>query len=96
MSELIEVVPSGSIGKQTYAADKPVIVTQVVLTAPTSAATVVLRDGNASGAVKLTMNTLVGDTNSVNLGEDQKGKRFDKGLHVKVTGLGALAYLEIV
>lgn len=96
MSELIEVTPSGAVGKQVFDADHPTIVTQVILTAPTSAASIQLRDGNASGEVKLTVHTLVGDTNTVNLGEDQKGKRFDKGLHVEVLGVGALGYLEIV
>lgn len=91
-SDLIEVTPSGTVGKQVYASTRPVVVKSVILTAPTSAATAIIRDGNASGTVMMTIKTPVGDTNNIVL---EGGKRFDKGLHAKVTGVGALCYLEI-
>jgi len=92
MSDIIEVTPSGTVGKQVYAtAGTQVILEQVILTAPTSAATVVIRDGNASGETKITMLASVGETMDSNVDE----VRFDKGMHVKVTPTDALAYLVI-
>ena len=91
MSVLIEVGISGTVGKQVFAANRPAVLKSVVLNSTVSAGVLVLRDGNSSGEVKLTLNRAAG-------GSDQRefcGVRFDKGIHAKVTGTGSLCYLEI-
>jgi len=90
-SELLEVGISGSVGKQVFASTRPVVLKSVIVNTTVSAGVVVIRDGNASGDVKLTLNQAVGSNNQTTL----VGKRFDKGMHVKVTGTGSLCYLEI-
>ena len=92
MAELIEVAPSGTIGKQTFATDKKVVLCGAILTAGVSAATLVIKDGNASGTTVLTLKTAI-NTSTPNV--EIEGKRFDKGMHVKVTPASALAYLQI-
>jgi hypothetical protein len=91
MSELLQVTPSGSVGKQVFASTKPVVLKSVVLDAPTSAGSLTIRDGNASGDIRLTANQALGGTKQIEL----CGKRFDRGMHVKVTGVDATCYLEI-
>ena len=91
-SELLEVGISGNVGKQVFATDKPVILKSIITSSPVSAGTFVVRDGNESGEVKLTLPQAAGSYNQVDL----SGKRFDKGMHVKVTGAGSLCYLEIM
>lgn len=92
MAELIEVAPSGTIGKQTFATTVKAVLRGVILTAGVSAATLVIRDGNASGTTVLTMKTAI-NTSTPNV--EICHKRFDKGMHVKVTPATALAYLQI-
>lgn len=91
-SELVEVGISGSVGKQVFASTRPVVLKSVIVNTTVSAGVVVIRDGNASGDVRLTINKAAGDNYQVEL----SGKRFDRGMHVKVTGAGALCYLEIM
>jgi len=92
MAESVQVTPSGSVGKQVYAATVPKVLESVFLDAPTSGATVTVRDGNASGDVRLQMTVPVAvGFNSAEL----DCVRFDRGMHVKVTGVGATAYLLI-
>lgn len=93
MSELLEVAPSGTIGKQTFATTKPVILDGIILTASASAATLVIKDGNASGTTVLTVKAAAGTSEPI---PDIK-RHFGKGMHVKVTpaGGGGLAYLLI-
>jgi len=92
MSELLEVGISGSIGKQVFASTRPVVLKSVIVNTTVSAGVVVIRDGNASGDVRLTVNQTAGGNKQIELA----GKRFDRGMHVKVTGTGALCYLEIM
>jgi len=92
MSELIEVGISGAVGKQVFATTRQTVLKSVITTSTVSAGTIVIRDGNASGEVKLTLIQGVGGSTPYQL----EGKRFDKGMHVKVTGVGSLAYLEIL
>lgn len=92
MAELVQVTPSGSIGKQTYAATVPKVLEHVYVDAPISAATLTIRDGNASGDVRLKMTVPV----AVGFNDAEvECVRFDRGMHVKVTGVGAAAYLLI-
>lgn len=93
--ELLEVTVSGSVGKQTFAtAGAPAILKGLALTPSGANATIKIRDGNASGTVVFfgrapsAQGTLVWDFSG-------EGKRFDKGMHVKVVGANAVAYLEL-
>ena len=94
MSVLKEVAISGSVGKQVFAdSDEPVILENVIATAGGASAVVVtVRDGNASGDVKLIAKSQAAVARPFRLGN---GVRFDKGMHVKVIGTGGLAYLVI-
>jgi len=92
MSELLEIGISGSVGKQVFASTKPVVLKSVIVNTSASAGVIVIRDGNASGEVKLTISQAAGENKQIELA----GKRFDKGMHVKVTGTGTLCYLEIM
>ena len=92
MAVSIEVTPSGTVGKQVYASGNPVIVESAILTpAVASAAVLVIRDGNASGDVRLTVNLAANTTRQFHLCDH----RFDKGMHVKVTPANAKAYIVI-
>lgn len=84
MAQLIEVTSSGSVGKQVFATTKPVILKGFLPPAGTSGAFMIIRDGNASGEVKLH----IGNAAAVGVLSDfgECGVRFDKGMHVKVTG----------
>lgn len=91
MSSLIEVTPSGTVGKQIFASDRPVVLKSIITTSTVSAGTTVIRDGNASGEALPTILQPVGSTDQISL----QGVRFDKGMHVKVTGTGSKCVLEI-
>jgi len=95
-----EVTVSGAVGKQVYdtslvtsAGNQKVVLRGVVLYAPTSAATVEVRQANASGQVEIALASPAQDSRPLDLGN--KGVRFDKGMHVEVIGTGAKAYLLI-
>ena len=92
MSILKSVAISGTIGKQVFASTQPVILKSAIIDAgPTSAGVAVIRDGNASGEIVLTIRASTNNSNPTPL----CGVRFDKGMHVKVLGSGAAAYLEL-
>lgn len=84
---------SGSVGKQVYPTDGtlPVVLEGYTIYAPTSAATVTIRSGNASGTIIHQGAALAQDSVEFEFGDI----RFDQGMHVKVTGLNAVAYLYI-
>ena len=96
-----EVTVSGAVGKQVYdtslatsaAANQKVVLRGVVLYAPTSAATVEVRQGNASGNVDVATASPAQDSRHLDFGN--KGIRYDKGMHVEVIGVDAKAYLLI-
>lgn len=91
-----EVVVSGSVGKQVFPTSgngKNVNLKGFLLASLSAKARVVIRDGNASGAIQYQGNTVSGGTLAVLLTEE--GHRFDKGMHVKVLGTGAACYLYI-
>lgn len=89
-----EVTTSGTVGKQVFAAGatpKAVTLGGFLLTASgTSAGSVTIRDGNASGEVKYIARAVLNTSRPVETG----CHRFDKGMHVKVLG-GATCYLMI-
>lgn len=88
----IEVTPSAAVGKQVFASTVPVMLHSVIVTpAAVSAATVIIRDGESSGTVKLTVNSPAGESCQFDMG----CKKFTKGMHVKITPANAKAYLLI-
>lgn len=101
--EIKSVAVSAAVGKQVYAvpigqgvgnsAAVKVVLRGLLLTPLSANARVVIREGNASGAIILVTNSLSA-RNPVPI-ELEEGKRFDTGMHVKVTGTGAVAYLYI-
>ena len=97
-----EVGISGAVGKQVYyvasgaisAGTRPVILRGLSMFPKTSAASVTIRDGNASGTTVINYSAVANDSNSLVF--PGKGLPFDKGMHVKVLGTtGALCYLFI-
>ena len=88
-SILVEV--SGSVGKQVIPTTTQCCVESVIITPSAAVGTVKIRDGNASGEVVFYgMAPNAGGTIQCNI--DHK---FTKGLHVKVIGANAQAYLII-
>lgn len=92
MAESKEITPSGTVGKQVFATTVQKVLCSVVVTpGTTSAAVVVIRDGNASGDVRLTATSPANESRQI----EMDGLRFDRGMHVKVTPSNAKAYLII-
>ena len=90
---LKEVVPSGTVGKQTFATTVKAILYGLHASPSGANMTVKIRDGNASGDV-----VYFGKFLSAYGAKDvpfSNGIRFDKGMHVKVIGALGAAYLEI-
>jgi hypothetical protein len=89
---LIEVAVSAAVGKQITPTTKSVHLCSVTLTPSAANATIKIRDGNASGEVVFYGRALsaAGTGNYHDLEH-----RFTKGMHVKVIGTNAVAYLEI-
>lgn len=92
MSDTKQVTPSGAIGKQVFDSTIRKKLVGILLDAPTSASTVEVRDGNASGQLMWSMSAIENDSRGYNF---RKCIRFDKGMHVEVIGLDAKCYLEI-
>ncbi len=94
------VTVSGSVGKQVYAITADPIVLRGVVLSPLSAnAFVQIRDGNASGTIRyrascLYQSALSGAESNGDI-LPGRGMSFNKGMHVKVLGTGAVAYLLV-
>ena len=88
------VAVSGTVGKQAYASTIPVVLHGLTLV-PLSGngAYVKIRDGNASGSVIIEANSIASGGSTGDYFEG--GIRFDKGMHVKVLGTGAVCYLHV-
>ncbi len=91
MSDIKSVAISGTVGKQVFSSTQPVILKGLILTPSASAALVTIRDGNASGEIKVVFRA--GDTTSRSA--ENLYYKFDKGMHVKVLGTGAVCYLVV-
>ena len=91
MADIRQVAVSGAVGKQVFASTEQSIVEHLILDAPTSAATVEVREANASGLMKMSLSVPAGQTKDVPMGDH----RFDTGMHVEVIGLNAKAYLVV-
>jgi len=90
MATTKEVTVSGAVGKQVFATTQQVCLKSVIVDAAVSA-TFVIRDGNASGDVKLKGRVDAGLTDQFALDD----LIFSKGMHFKLTGTGNTAYLVI-
>lgn len=89
---LLQVTSSGSIGKQVFGTSNSTAELCGALLTPTSAAaTMVIRDGNASGEVVLTLTRPANDSGPAG----HIAHKFTKGMHVKVTPGAALGYLVL-
>lgn len=95
-----QVTVSGSVGKQVYnvssgatsAGVKDVTLLGYSIYTPTSASTVVIRHGDASGDVMHEGQGVLDEPTEFLF---PGGMRFDRGMHVKVTGKDSVAYLYI-
>ena len=87
-SELVRVALTG----QATPVNSSKLVGTVSLSAIGADATVVLRNGNASGDVLLTVAALANTTVPVQL----HGAQFDKGIYATLTGAGAEVSIELV
>lgn len=88
---LLQVTVSGAVGKQTIPTTNQAHLKEVILTPSGANATVKIRDGNASGEV-----VLFARAASAHGSECFKAcHKFTKGMHVKVIGANAEAYLVL-
>lgn len=90
---LKEVAVSGSVGKQTFAVTIPTVLKGFSITPSGANSSIKIRDGNASGDVVFFGRFLSAfGTKTIPF---KCGVRFDKGMHVKILGTAAVAYLQI-
>lgn len=90
---LLEVTVSGTVGKQVIPTTKQVTLGSLVLTPSAANASIKIRDGNASGEVVLYATCPSAGKQSINL--QDVCHKFTKGMHVKVLGTAAVAYLTL-
>lgn len=88
---MLEVTPSGSIGKQTIPTDKQATVCGVLITPSAANARVKIRDGNASGEV--VFYAVVPSAAPQRSEFYPMNHKFTKGMHVNVIGTNNVAYL---
>lgn len=89
---LQEVTVSGSVGKQVVPTTKQVRLCGLTLTPSAANATIKIRDGNASGEVVFFGRAL---SAYGGFSPDDIEHKFTKGMHVKVIGANAVAYLSL-
>jgi len=95
MSILKQVTISAAVGKQVIATTEKTRLHQVILVpSAVSAAVLVLRDGNASGEVIASLNVAANTPFSLPV-KQENGMPIGRGLHCKITGTGAVGYLEL-
>lgn len=88
---LIQVTVSGTVGKQVTLTTDKVKLNTILLTPSGANATIKVRDGNASGEVVLFARALSAyGTKCMEVCHN-----FTKGMHVKIIGTNAEAYLDI-
>ena len=91
---LKEVAVSGTVGKQVFAGTStPAVLKGFSITPSGANSSIKIRDGNASGDVVFFGRFLSAfGTKTIPF---KCGVRFDKGMHVKILGTAAVAYLQI-
>lgn len=88
---LLEVAVSGTIGKQTIPTTQQATLKGIVLTPSAANASIKIRDGNASGEVVFYARMSA----TSDSGEFFPEHKFTKGMHVKILGANAVAYLVL-
>lgn len=88
---LIQVAISGTVGKQVYPTNRQIELESITLTPSAANATIKIRDGNASGEVVFFGRA----TSAYGSRTFEVCHNFTKGMHVKVIGTLAEAYLDI-
>lgn len=88
---LIQVAISGTVGKQVKSSTEVAELHNVILTPSGANASIKIRDGNASGEVILFARATSANGTVV----VSTCHKFTKGMHVKVLGTLAEAYLDI-
>ncbi len=88
---LLGVAVSGTVGKQTVPTTNQSTLKGVIFTPSGANATLKIRDGNASGEVVLFTRAL----SAYGSQEYKVEHKFTKGMHVKVIGANAEAYLVL-
>ena len=90
-----QVTVSGAVGKQAIPSTQQVVLHGFLFRAATGVtATCTIRDGNASGDV--IADVIVPSNNSHDFNfQGNGGVKFTKGMHVKVIGTNAAAYLYL-
>ncbi len=91
---LKQVTVSGTVGKQVFATTAPALHKAFAGTPSAANVTIKIRDGNASGDVVFFGKYLSAQGTKEHL-FSREGVRFDKGMHVKLIGVLAEAYLYI-
>lgn len=88
---LLQVVISGTVGKQVIPTTGQAYLKNVTLTPSAANATIKIRDGNASGEIVLFARAHTsGGSKCI-----ETNHKFTKGMHVKVIGTLAEAYLVL-
>ncbi len=91
MSDLIHKTATGDVVVTT----KVAFVHSVVLTPAAATATLVVRTGGASGTIKLTLQAAADGPSAVWSAGHDAGALFPNGVHVTLTGAGALVDVEL-
>lgn len=90
---LLEVLVSGTVGKQTIPTTQQATLKGVIVTPSAANLTIKIRDGNASGEVVFyAVAPSAAPKRSYEFEVDHK---FTKGMHVKVIGAANVAYLVL-
>jgi hypothetical protein len=90
---LKQVTVSGTVGKQVVPTNGQAVLHGVMLTPSGANASVKIRDGNASGEVVFFAKSPSASTHpTIHI---PVSHNFTRGMHVKVLGTGADAYLDI-
>ena len=88
---LLQVTVSGTVGKQSVLTTSQTTLKGVIFTPSGANATLKIRDGNASGEVVLFARALSAQGSK----SFEFEHKFTKGMHVKIIGANAEAYLDI-
>lgn len=91
MSDLIHATATGDVVVST----KVAFVHSVVLTPAAAKSTVVVRTGGASGTIKLTLQAPADGGSAVWSAGHDAGALFPNGVHITVSGSGALVDVEL-
>ncbi len=90
MSDMIHSTATAQVVAVNHKAN----VKSVTLTPAAALATVVVRDGTGSGTIKLALQAGASGVSAVWTSNDKEGVLFVAGVHITITGAGALVDVE--